>query len=113
MLDVTIKDIESKAVEEIDSFYAEIDKTSGNFVIEVIGNQCTFSLEGIGTHLISAKSVDAIKYVIRQEDDEISLIEYINNGNFTLFYTDRQIAYSDGRYYITNVMKLIKITKKR
>lgn len=103
MLDVTIKDIESKAVEEIDSFYAEIDKTSGNFVIEVIGNQCTFSLEGIGTHFISAKSVDAKKYVICQEDDVISLIEYINNGNFTLFYTDKQIAYSAGRYYITNV----------
>lgn len=103
MLDVTIKDTESEAVEEIDSFYAEIDKSSGSFIIDVIGAKCTFSIEGMGSRSISIKCEDAKKYIAFQEDDKISLLEYINNGNFTLFYTDKQTAYSDGRYYITNV----------
>ena len=103
MLDVTIKDTKTEVAEEMGSFYAEIDKVSGSFTVDIIETRCTFSMEGVGSHSISIKCEDAENYVVIQEDGEISLLEYINNKNFTLFYTDKQIAYSDGRYYIANV----------
>lgn len=100
-LNTSVKNCETDDVAELDAIYGKIDSVTKKFFVDFFGNVCECELEGIGTEYIRVKSDDLNNYVVLKNGKD--LLGYINKGNFTLFYNSKQIAYTDGKYYLTNV----------
>lgn len=100
-LNTCIKNRTNKYSANFDSIYCKIDASTNLFSISIETKLCICRLVKLGTDNITVLSDDLDDYQVYSSGEK--LLDYINSGNYTLFYNSKQIAYISGTYYLTNI----------
>ncbi len=100
-LNTRIKNCNNEFKKDFDSIYGKIDATTKSFSISIENKSCICKINKLGSDSITISSDDLDDYQINSSGEK--LLDYINSGNYTLFYNSKQIAYISGTYYLTNV----------
>jgi superfamily II DNA or RNA helicase len=100
-LNTCIENCTNKYTADFDSIYCKIDTTTNSFCISIETKSCICRLDKLGSDIITVLSDDLDDYQVYSSGE--NLLDYINSGNYTLFYNSKQIAYISGTYYFTNI----------